>query len=198
MCTGCSDWKLSKVNDRKFESGHFWPYVCNSKMRLRGGRFFQFLIICFQFSAVCLYFFETSTASQTHFDFTNIASKGSTTIYFWQFQSERPVCNVMLIAFPYYRKIAYIRVPQSKAIRSTIIRVEVFSRQPRWPCCSVSNEAKSNDCRSNSMGLLDGWVLRFIGHHILSDWRAFDLPESYAKKDSHFQCAAFDILLDAY
>ena len=102
-----------------------------------------------------------------------------------------------LIAFPYYRKIAYIRVPQSKAIRSTIIRVEVFSRQPRWPCCSVSNEAKSNDCRSNSMGLLDGWVLRFIGHHILSDWRAFDLPESYAKKDSHFQCAAFDILLDA-
>ena len=99
--------------------------------------------------------------------------------------------------FPGYRKIAYIRVPQSKAIRSTFIRVEVVSRQPRWPCCSVSSEAKSNDCRSNSMGLLDGWVLRFIGHHILSDWRAFDLPESYAKKDSHFQCAAFDILLDA-
>ena len=44
---------------------------------------------------------KKSTATQIHFGFTDIGAmvhcSSSTTIYFWQFQSERPVCNVILI-----------------------------------------------------------------------------------------------------
>ena len=38
--TGCSNWKLSKVNGCRVET-HIWPYVGKAKMCLRGGRFFE-------------------------------------------------------------------------------------------------------------------------------------------------------------
>ena len=34
--TGCSNWKLSKVNGCKTETVHIWLYVGKAKMRLRG------------------------------------------------------------------------------------------------------------------------------------------------------------------
>ena len=49
-------------------------------MCLRGGGFFQFSKICLHFSAVCLQFFKKTTASQTHFGFTNM---GSEVLSFW-------------------------------------------------------------------------------------------------------------------
>ena len=39
--TGCSDWKLSKVNGYSAEKVHIWPIVGKAKMRLRAGSFFE-------------------------------------------------------------------------------------------------------------------------------------------------------------
>ena len=50
-------------------------YVGKAKMRLRGGSFFKFSKICLHFSAVCLQFFKSIIAYQTHFGFTNIGSE---------------------------------------------------------------------------------------------------------------------------
>ena len=36
--TGCSDWKLSKVNGYITKMLHIWPYVCKAKMGLRNGK----------------------------------------------------------------------------------------------------------------------------------------------------------------
>ena len=50
----------------------FDPIFGKAKMRLVVC--FQFLKICLHFSTVCLQFFKKTTASQTHFGFTNIGS----------------------------------------------------------------------------------------------------------------------------
>ena len=39
--TGCSDWKLLKVNMCRTEIMHFWAYVVKTKMCLRGGSLFE-------------------------------------------------------------------------------------------------------------------------------------------------------------
>ena len=49
ITTGCSDWKLSKVNGRRTETVHFWPYVGKANMSFRGGRFFIFWILTYNF-----------------------------------------------------------------------------------------------------------------------------------------------------
>ena len=82
----------------------FDPHVGKGKMCLRGSRFFQWYQICLQFWAVCLQFFKGSTASQTHFGFTNIGLKvhlfSSTAIYFFDyFQSQDTTCKLTFCIF---------------------------------------------------------------------------------------------------
>ena len=72
-----------KIIKRKWlqtEIMYFWPYVGKAKMRLRAGSVFNFWRFFLYFSVVCLQFFNWTTASQTHFGFTNM---GSEVLSFW-------------------------------------------------------------------------------------------------------------------
>ena len=42
--TGCLDWKLSKVNGCRSETGHIWPYVGKAKMLLRCCSLFEKIV----------------------------------------------------------------------------------------------------------------------------------------------------------
>ena len=103
---------LSKVNGCWTELKHFWPNVGKAKIRLRGGRSFQFLKNCLHFSAVCLQFFKWIAVSQTHFGFANIGSKmhrfSTTAIYFWEFSIRfPPVAKIALILI--YHEISFTK-----------------------------------------------------------------------------------------
>ena len=67
--TGCSDWKLSKVNGCKTEMVHSSPYIGKAKMCLISGRHFQFSKFCSQFTAVYLQFFIPNTLYHLYFTF---------------------------------------------------------------------------------------------------------------------------------
>ena len=58
------------------ETAHFWLYVDKAKMRLRGGGFLLAIKNLFTiFSCLFPIFQKKSSASKTHFSFTNIGSK---------------------------------------------------------------------------------------------------------------------------
>ena len=103
--TGCSDWKLSKVNGCRNETVHFWLYVLKAKIGLRGGRFFSIFKNLFTIVRCLFTIFKKCTAFQTHFGLSNLGSKlngfSSTAIYFWKFSirssdSEHPVDITLL------------------------------------------------------------------------------------------------------
>ena len=91
---------MSKLNGWRTETVHFDPMLFKSKCVWEAVDLFKFLKMCLQSSAFCFQLFKKSTASQTHFGFTNIGSKAhrfsSTATYFRQFSigssdSEHPV-----------------------------------------------------------------------------------------------------------
>ena len=88
MNTGCSDWKWSKVDDCSTETVHNWPHFSKVKMSLRGRGFFNFQKVCI-FQLFVYKFSKKNSVSQTHFGFTNLASKmhrfSATAIYFSNF-----------------------------------------------------------------------------------------------------------------
>ena len=101
---------------------HIWPYVGKAKMSLRGSSFFFQLSKIFQFQAVCLQFFKYTSASQTHFGFTNIRSNmhsfHSTAIYFDNFLLEHPVDSEKMFQNKIFQQLPKVKYVTAKKLIS--------------------------------------------------------------------------------
>ena len=73
--TGCIVWNFANSNGCRTITVHIWPYVGKAKMCFIGGRFFgKFKQTAEKCKQIFKNWKKKTTASQTHFIFTNIGS----------------------------------------------------------------------------------------------------------------------------
>ena len=96
-------WKLSKVNDCRTETVHFWPYVGKAKMHLRDSRFFSiFKNLFIIFSCLFLMLQKFYCLSNTWWPYQHRIKKALTqftAIYFWQFSIGTPCKSTITLHF---------------------------------------------------------------------------------------------------
>ena len=112
-CTGCFIWNFAISNGCSTNMVCIWPYVGKAKMCFRSGSFFN---VSWSFQQIEIYWWKIqltlkkTTASQTHFGFTNLGLNMhrfcATAIWNSKISNETPCRNYIILWISFLAKLS--------------------------------------------------------------------------------------------